>query len=169
MVEQKITYSCESAFHEDYYYSHYKEILNTKVYLKNTAYKEDRYNYKQENYNIHTYVSETVYNADLYTYMLYLNIVTDTRTNKEFLQVSIYDDVYLNLDERWSKRLLNKNKDLLYFYVFHVERESRKILKYLRDSKSSSKALSFKLYTLTQDTTFTRLIKSGIISVICED
>lgn len=171
MVDKKITYSCESALqpNELFYYSYYDEILHTQVYLKDKAYDEDRFNYKHKNYHIHTYLKEEVYDEDLHNYMLYLNIVTDRRTNKEFLQVSLDDYVYLNLDIRWSKRILNTNRDMLFFYVFHVERQSKKILKYLVDSNSSSEALSLKLYTLTKDTTFARLIKSGIVSVVCED
>lgn len=170
MIERKITYNCDGGV-DDYSFRHSnsrKRILNTDVYLLDTAYDKDIFNYKEENYDVHVYIDEVVY-TDIDTYMISLNIVKDKRTNKEFLQISIDDGIYLNLDERWSERILNTSKDMLYLYAIHVERESKEILKCLTESKSKNISLMFKMYTVTHDTTFTRLIKSGIFSVFCDD
>lgn len=136
--------------------------------------KPDKYNlnYDDDDFLTHVYIIDEIYDENGYNYTLYFNIITDKRTNEDFLQISFDNCVYLNLNTRWSKRIidtLTSNKNTLAFYDYHVYKESKAILKYLADSDSSSGTLSLKLYTLNKDTTFAKLIKSGIISVICGD
>lgn len=136
--------------------------------------KSDKYNltYDDDDFLTHVYLIDEIYDKNGYNYTLYFNILTDKGTNEDFLQISFDNCVFLNLNTRWSKRIietLTDNRNTMAFYDYHVDKESKAMLKYLADSNSSSRALSLKLYTLTKDTTFARLIKSGIISVICAD
>ena len=150
MIDKKITYDYTSSLQPDTY----------------------NLNYDDDDFLTHVYIIDEIYDENGYNYELYFNILTDKRTDEDFLQLSFDNCVYLNLDTRWSKRIidtLTNNKDTLAFYDYHIEKESKEILKYLADSNSSSVALSLKLYTVTKDTTFSRLIKAGIISVICGD
>ena len=150
MIDKKVTYDYTSPLQPDTY----------------------NLNYDDDDFLTHVYLIDEIYDENDYNYTLYFNIVTDKRTNEDFLQISFENCVYLNLNTRWSKRIidtLTNNRNTLAFYDYHVDKESKAILKYLADSNSSSGTLSLKLYSLTKDTTFARLIKSGIISVICED
>ena len=150
MIDKKITYDYTSSLQPDTY----------------------NLSYDDGDFLTHVYIIDEISNKNGYNYELYFNILTDKRTDEDFLQLSFDNCVYLNLDTRWSKRIidtLTNNKDTLAFYDYHIEKESKEILKYLADSNSSSVALSLKLYTVTKDTTFSRLIKAGIISVICGD
>ena len=149
MIDKKITYDYTSSLQPDKY----------------------NLNYDDDDFLTHVYLIDEICDENDYNHTLYFNIVTDKRTNEDFLQISFENCVYLNLNTRWSKRIINtltNNRNTLAFYDYHVYKESKDILKYLADSNSSSETLSLKLYTLTKDTTFARLIKSGIISVICE-
>ena len=150
MIDKKITYDYTSSLQPDTY----------------------NLNYDDDDFLTHVYLIDEIYDEYDYNYTLYFNIVTDKRTNEDFLQISFDNCVYLNLNTRWSKRIidtLTDNRNTLAFYDYHVDKESKAILKYLANSNSSSGTLSLKLYSLTKDTTFARLIKLGIISVICGD
>ena len=150
MIDKKITYDYTSSLKPDTY----------------------NLNYDDDDFLTHVYLIDEIYDENGYNSTLYFNIVTDKRTNEDFLQISFENCVYLNLNKRWSKRIidtLTNNRNTLAFYDYHIYKESKSILKHLADSDSSSGTLSLKLYTLTKNTTFARLIKSGIISVICED
>ena len=150
MIDKNITYDYTSSLQPDTY----------------------NLNYDDDDFLTHVYLIDEIYDENGYNYTLYFNIITDKRTNEDFLQISFDNCVYLNLNTRWSKRIidtLTDNRNTLAFYDYHVDKEGKAILKYLADSNSSSGTLSLKLYSLTKDTTFARLIKSGIISVICGD
>lgn len=150
MIDKEITYDYTSSLQPDTY----------------------NLNYDDDDFLTHVYLIDEIYDENGYNYTLYFNIITDKRTNEDFLQISFDNCVYLNLNTRWSKRIidtLTDNRNTLAFYDYHVDNESKAILKYLADSNSSSGTISLKLYSLTKDTTFARLIKSGIISVICGD
>ena len=150
MIDKNITYDYTSSLQPDTY----------------------NLNYDDDDFLTHVYLIDEIYDENGYNYTLYFNIITDKRTNEDFLQISFDNCVYLNLNTRWSKRIidtLTDNRNTLAFYDYHVDKEGKAILKYLADSNSSSGTLSLKLYSLIKDTTFARLIKSGIISVICGD